>query len=71
MNKKYIIGGIVLSLLVPAASYADTTTSTGPTIAILDTAIDTSIPELNGKIIYAFNGEWEYATIGEIFYIAI
>lgn len=52
MNKKYIIGGIVLSLLIPAVSYADTTTSTGPTIAILDTAIDTSIPELNGKIIY-------------------
>ena len=45
MNKKYIIGGIVLSLLIPAVSYADTTTSTGPTIAILDTAIDTSIPE--------------------------
>jgi len=52
MNKKYIIGGIVLSLLIPAVSYADTTTSTGPTIAILDTAIDTSIPELNGKIVY-------------------
>jgi len=52
MNKKYIIGGIVLSLLIPAVSYADTTTSTGPTIAILDTAIDTSIPELNGKILY-------------------
>jgi hypothetical protein len=52
MNKKYIIGGIVLSLLIPAYSYADTSTSTGPTIAILDTAIDTSIPELNGKIVY-------------------
>jgi hypothetical protein len=52
MNKKYIIGGIVLSLLIPAYSHADTSTSTGPTIAILDTAIDTSIPELNGKIVY-------------------
>lgn len=52
MNKKYIIGGILLSLIIPATSHADTSTSTGPTIVILDTAIDTSIPELSGKIVY-------------------
>lgn len=52
MNKKYIIGGILLSLIIPATSYADTSTSTGPTIAILDTAIDTTVPEFAGKIIY-------------------
>lgn len=52
MNKKYIIGGIVLSLIIPAYANADTSTTTGPTIAILDTAIDTSIPELSGKIVY-------------------
>ena len=52
MNKKYIIGGILLSLIIPATSYADTSTSTGPTIAILDTAIDTTVPEISGNIVY-------------------
>jgi hypothetical protein len=52
MNKKYIIGGIVLSLIIPAYASADTSTTVGPTVAILDTAIDTTVPELSGKVVY-------------------
>jgi hypothetical protein len=62
MNKKYITGLLALTLIIPATSNAATLsnkTISGPTIAILDTAIDTSIPQLQGRVIYeACITEW-------------
>jgi hypothetical protein len=55
MNKKYVVGLIALAVLTPVASNAATLsnqTIAGPTIAILDTAIDTSIPSIKDHIIY-------------------
>lgn len=62
MNKKYIVALLALTLIVPATSNAATLsnkTITGPTIAILDTAIDTTIPQLQGRVIHeACVTEW-------------
>ena len=62
MNKKYITGLLALTLIIPATSNAATLsnkTISGPTIAILDTAIDTTIPQLQGRVIYeACVTEW-------------
>lgn len=57
MNKKIIAALIALTLLTPATSHALTAslknnTQAVPTLAILDTAVDTSIPLFKGKIIY-------------------
>lgn len=52
MNKKLIYLITTLLLTTPAIANAGSTNTNSPTIAILDTAIDTSIPEFNGKIIY-------------------
>jgi hypothetical protein len=53
---------LALTLIVPATSNAATLsnkTITGPTIAILDTAIDTTIPQLQGRVIHeACVTEW-------------
>jgi hypothetical protein len=52
MNKKITTALIALTLLVPTASNAALkNTSTEPTLAILDTAIDTSLPIFKDKII--------------------
>lgn len=52
MNKKLIIALTSLIVLIPTASHAalKSSTTTVPTIAILDTALDSSIPAFQGKI---------------------
>jgi hypothetical protein len=52
MNKKLIIALTSLIVLIPTASHAALKSSTTavPTIAILDTALDSSIPAFQGKI---------------------
>lgn len=55
MNKKYLTCALALMLTIPAASNAaplSNNTLKLPTVVILDTAIDTSIPELKGKVIH-------------------
>ena len=54
MNKKLISVLTTLIVLIPTASHAalKSSTVTVPTIAILDTALDTSIPAFQGKIAY-------------------
>jgi hypothetical protein len=55
MNKKLITALAALTLIVPATTYAaplQNRTVSVPTIAILDTAIDASLPILKDKIIY-------------------
>ena len=55
MNKKLITALVALTLIVPATTYAaplQNRTVSVPTIAILDTAIDTSLPILKDKIVY-------------------
>jgi hypothetical protein len=52
MNKKLIAALTTLIVLIPTASHAalKSSTTTLPTIAILDTALDSSIPAFQGKI---------------------
>lgn len=55
MNKKILSAILAVTLLVPVTANAAqlrNTTVAQPTIAILDTAIDTSIPALKDRIIY-------------------
>ena len=59
MNKKILILSIILLFLFPNSSFAvvknsklKNTMATVPTLAILDTAIDNSIPEIKDKLIY-------------------
>ena len=55
MNKKLIMALVALTLIVPATTYAaplQNRTVSAPTIAILDTAIDTSLPILKDRIAY-------------------
>lgn len=54
MNKKITAIFIALTLLSPTAANAALKSATvqAPTIAILDTALDTSIPEFKGRIVY-------------------
>ena len=52
MNKKLITALAALSLIVPTTAHAALKNQTArPSVAILDTAIDTSLPLFNGKII--------------------
>lgn len=53
MNKKLIIAALTLSLLSPLTAHAalKNTSEQLPAVAILDTAIDTTLPTLQGKII--------------------
>lgn len=53
MNKKLLTILTTLLLVVPTSAYAGlkNTTVANPTLAILDTALDTSIPMFSGKII--------------------
>ena len=54
MNKKITAAFIALTLLSPTAAHAALKSATvqTPSIAILDTALDTSIPEFKGRVIY-------------------
>jgi hypothetical protein len=54
MNKKIITALIALSLIVPASSSAANLSNKTitPTVAILDTALDSSLPIFNGRIAY-------------------
>ena len=51
MNKKLITILVSLSLIVPVTAHTATANQATPTIAILDTALDTSLPAFNGKIV--------------------
>lgn len=52
MNKKIIAALTTLIVLIPTASHAalKSSTTTVPTLAILDTALDSTIPQFQGKI---------------------
>lgn len=59
MNKKIITAIIAVLIAIPTSSFASVKNSTlknnttpVPTLAILDTAIDNTIPEIKGKLIY-------------------
>jgi hypothetical protein len=54
MNKKIVLGLIALILAIPATSHANikNRTVSVPTLAILDTALDTSIPSIKSKLIH-------------------
>ena len=54
MNKKIAVGLLALTMLVPSTSHANikNRTVTLPTLAILDTALDTSIPSIKEKLVY-------------------
>lgn len=53
MNKKLITAFTAVTLLITTTAYsANAVDAPKPTIAILDTALDTSIPSFNGKIVY-------------------
>jgi hypothetical protein len=51
MNKKLITALLSLSLIVPLTVHTASASSTAPTIAILDTALDSSLPAFQGKVI--------------------
>lgn len=54
MNKKILLGLIALTLAIPSISHANVKNRTVsvPTLAILDTGLDTSIPSIKEKLIY-------------------
>lgn len=54
MNKKIVLGLAALMLTIPATSHANVKNKTVsvPTLAILDTALDTSIPAIKSKIVH-------------------
>ena len=51
MNKKLITVLLSLSLIVPVTVHTASAANTAPTIAILDTALDSSLPAFQGKVI--------------------
>lgn len=51
MNKKLITVLLSLSLIVPLTVHTASAASSAPTIAILDTALDSSLPAFKGKIV--------------------
>jgi hypothetical protein len=55
MNKKLITALVALTLILPTTAHAalkNQTVDSTPSLAIIDTAVDTSIPEFAGKIIH-------------------
>ena len=59
MNKKMLTAIIAVLIAIPTSSFANVkssalknSTTPVPTLAILDTAIDNTIPEIKGKLIY-------------------
>ena len=52
MNKKIITALVALSIVIPTTAYADLNNNSNPTIAILDTGLDMSLPEFKDKVVY-------------------
>jgi len=54
MNKRILLGLIALTLAIPSVSHANigNKTASVPSLAILDTGLDTSIPSIKEKLIY-------------------
>ena len=54
MNKKILVGLVALMLTIPATSHANIKNKTVsvPTLAILDTGLDTSIPSIKSKLLH-------------------
>jgi len=54
MNKKILLGLIALTLVIPSTSHANVKNGTVsvPTLAILDTGLDTSVPSIKDKLVY-------------------
>jgi hypothetical protein len=55
MNKKLITALVALTLILPTTAHAalkNQTIDSKPSLAIIDTAVDMSIPEFAGKIVY-------------------
>jgi hypothetical protein len=54
MNKKILMGLVALTLVIPSTSHANVKNGTvsSPTLAILDTGLDTSVPSIKEKLIY-------------------
>jgi hypothetical protein len=54
MNKKIAVGILALTMVVPSTSHANIKNKTlpVPTLAILDTALDTSIPSIKSKLVH-------------------
>jgi len=71
MNKKIITALVALTLVLPTTAHAalkNRTIDSKPSLAIIDTAVDTSIPEFAGKIIYEVCFiEWSTCPNGKTF----
>lgn len=71
MNKKIITALVALTLVLPTTAHAalkNQTIDSSPALAIIDTAVDTSIPEFAGKIVYeACFIEWSTCPNGKTF----
>ena len=54
MNKKILLGLIALTLVIPSTSHANVKNRTVsvPTLAILDTGLDTLVPSIKDKLVY-------------------
>ena len=54
MNKKILLGLVALTLVIPSTSHANVKNRTlsAPTLAILDTGLDTSVPSIKDKLVY-------------------
>ena len=71
MNKKIITALVALTLVLPTTAHAalkNRTIDSSPALAIIDTALDTSIPEFAGKIVYEVCFiEWSTCPNGQTF----
>ena len=71
MNKKIITALVALTLVLPTTAHAalkNQTIDSPPALAIIDTAVDTSIPEFAGKIVYEVCFiEWSTCPNGKTF----
>jgi hypothetical protein len=71
MNKKIITALVALTLVLPTTAHAalkNRTVDSKPALAIIDTAVDTSIPEFAGKIVYEVCFiEWSTCPNGKTF----
>ncbi len=71
MNKKLITALVALTLIIPTTAQAalkNRTIDSKPALAIIDTALDTSIPEFAGKIVYEVCFiEWSTCPNGKTF----
>lgn len=71
MNKKLITALVALTLVLPTTAQAalkNRTVDSKPSLAIIDTAVDTSIPEFAGKIVYEVCFiEWSTCPNGKTF----